>query len=102
MILQKLEKLEAGQAKLDRIEEDIRGIKGDVQGLKNGQERMETDIRGLKDNVQGLKDSQAKLEAGQKVIQKDTANINKHIEKGVYVDLERVKERVTRLEQKII
>lgn len=43
-----------------------------------------------------------KIEKSVKSIQKDVSDINKHIEKGLYVDLERVKERVTRLEQKIV
>lgn len=35
-------------------------------------------------------------------IQKDISNVNDHIEKGIYVDLDRVKERLTKLEQKSI
>jgi len=42
------------------------------------------------------------VEKSVKKIQKDVTNINLHISKGVYVDIERLKNRVTELEKKVM
>lgn len=64
-------------------------------------EELKTISRKLEklENIEGRLDG---IEKTVKTMQKDISNINKHIEKGIYVDLDRVNERLTKLEKKII
>ncbi|KUO62906.1 MAG: hypothetical protein APF84_13095 [Gracilibacter sp. BRH_c7a] len=60
------------------------------------------DIDGKLDKLEDIDERLHGIEKTVKTMQKDISNINKHIEKGIYIDLDKVKERLTKLEQKII
>ena len=53
---------ETFNGRLDRIEGDVTGLKGDVAELKTGQARLEGDVSELKSDVAELKAGQARLE----------------------------------------
>ncbi|AFV03271.1 hypothetical protein UNSWDHB_1625 [Dehalobacter sp. UNSWDHB] len=61
-------------------------------------ESILSELQGINKKLEKL-DS---LEKSVKKIQKDVTNINLHISKGVYVDIERLKSRVTELEKKVM
>lgn len=99
-ISRKLEKLENIEGRLEKLD----NIDGKLNKLENIEERLITleNIDGKLDKLESIDERLDGIEKTVKTMQKDISNINKHIEKGIYVDLDRVKERLTNLEQKIV
>ena len=66
---------EAFNTRLDRLEGDVTGLKGDVAELKAGQARLEGDVTGLKGDVAELKTGQARLEGDVTGLKGDVAEL---------------------------
>ena len=72
--------------RLERVEEDIGVIKGDVATLKEGQERLESDVGTLKEgqarlesDVGTLKEGQARLESDVGTLKEDVSRIGGNV-----------------------
>ncbi|MEZ0116960.1 MULTISPECIES: hypothetical protein [Heyndrickxia] len=59
----------------ERLEKDVAWLKTDVNGLKEGQERLEKDVTRLKTDITGLKDGQERLEKDVAWLKTDVAGL---------------------------
>lgn len=73
----------------------LKDILTELKGIKVIQDKMEK-------TQQKMEKRQDRMEKNQLTMAKDIADIKLHIEKGIYEDLERLKNRVKILEEKAV
>ena len=74
---------------LSGILQELKGIKTEVQ-----------ELRGIRTELQEVKTELKEVKIEQKKMSKSIKNIELNINKGIYEDLERIKERLNKLEGK--
>jgi len=72
--------------------EELKTISRKLEKLENieGRLKKQDNIDGKLNKLENIEERLDGIEKTVKTMQKDISNINKHIEKGIYVDLDRV------------
>lgn len=86
---------------LSSMQSDLTTIKGDVNGLKAGQQRLEGDVAGLKADVNSLKAGQQRLEEGQKTLASQMDKMLDHQVKDVYTLVQLLHDKVEHVDHKV-
>ena len=80
LVLERLDKIDQESVKtnsrLDRIEQDVSGLKEDVSGLKQDVSGLNQDVSGLKQDVSGLKQEAAKTNSRLDKLEQEVTKLN--------------------------